>query len=105
MTRFLRRSARTLRNSGEKWGTHTCPPSYLELQFQAVVGEADVGGQRGVGRFVRQVVTDVSEKGAPRLDALDDGQRALDSGMRGVRLVAKRVEKKDVEIAQALERR
>ena len=39
----------------------------IELEFQAVVGQANVGRQRGVGCLVRQVVRDMGEERALRL--------------------------------------
>ncbi len=46
----------------------------LEGELQAVVGEADVGWQLGLGGVVVEVVADVGEEGAPGLELLDDSR-------------------------------
>src|ERR1039458_8707855 len=78
--------------------------SNLKLQFHSVKRQPHVGRQRGVGRLVRQVVADVREKRALRFHRVHDLQRLLHGRMRGMRLVAQRVQKQYVEVAQLLQR-
>ena len=72
--------------------------------FEAIVGQPDVRRQKAFGALVPQVVTDVREEGAPRRQLFHGLDGAVHGGMRGVRLVAQRVEEKDIERAQQLER-
>ena len=80
--------------------TRTLARGPSDLERQAVVGELDAGGQRGVGRRVRQVVADVREIGLPRREALDDRQRLGDREVRGMRAMAQRVEDQGVEAVE-----
>src|SRR5208337_1896358 len=76
----------------------------FKLQFHSVVGQSDLGRQFRIRFFMREVVTDVREKRALRFDLVHDSQRLLDGGMRGMRLVAQRIQEKNVEVAQFVER-
>ena len=68
------------------------------MKFEAVVGEADVGGEFGVGRFVVEVVRDVGEVGAFGGEQVDgfDGLREVHVGRVG--FAAESVEDEDVEV-------
>lgn len=74
----------------------------FKFQFQAVVCQPYVSRQGRVGRFVRQIVTDVREKGALRFQPLHDLERVLHGGVRRVRLVPERIQKQDVQIFQLM---
>ncbi len=74
--------------------------SDFELQFHAVVGEADVGRERGISRFVRQVMADVGEEDSPGAQFIGNADRVFDGGVCGVGPVAQTVEEKDVEVLQ-----
>ena len=73
------------------------------MQLKAVVGETDVGRQRGLGGGVVEVVADVGEEGAARLEALDEGDGAIEVGVAGVGLAAEGVEDEDVEVLEERE--
>ncbi len=68
------------------------------MDLEAVVGEADVGRERGFGGFVVEIVADVGEEGASGLELLDKGDGAIEVRVTGVRGAAERVEDEDVEI-------
>ena len=53
-------------------------------ELEAVVGEADVGRERGVGGGVVQVVAHVGEEGAARLELFDEGDRLGEVRVGGV---------------------
>src|SRR5689334_9008544 len=52
--------------------------------------------------LVRQIMRDVREKGAARLELFHQAQRIRDRGMRGMRAMTERVKKQDVQPAQLL---
>ena len=62
-----------------------------------------MGGQRGFGGGVRQIVADVGEEGAAGLDASDVVERGLDGGVGRMMAVAERVDEQDVQIAEQIE--
>jgi len=68
------------------------------VDLQTVVSEPDVRGKGGLGGLVVEVVTEMSEEGALRLEPFDEGDRAIEMGMTGVRIATERVENEDVEI-------
>ena len=70
--------------------------------LQAVVGQPDMRRQAALGRCVRQLVADVREVGAARIELFRVCHGPLDGGVRGVRLIAERIEKQHVEPAQLL---
>ncbi len=72
----------------------------LEVDLQAVVGEADVGWEGGVGCVVVEVVAHVGEEGAAGLELLDEGDGFFEVGVAGVGLAAEGVEDEDVEILE-----
>src|ERR1035441_6421252 len=72
----------------------------VEVELEAVVGEADVGRQRGVGGGVVEVVRHVGEEGTARLDFLDQGDGVVQSRVGGMGLAAERVENEDVEAGE-----
>src|ERR1022692_102059 len=78
--------------------------SDLKLQFHSVVRQLHAGRQRRVGCLVRQVVTNVREKCTLRFYRFNNFQRLLDGRMSGMRRVAQRVQKQNVESAQFLQR-
>src|SRR5689334_21509733 len=61
--------------------------------FETVIGEANVRRQCAFRLSMRQVMADVGEERPARRELLDGLDRALDGGMRWVRLVAQRVQK------------
>ena len=73
--------------------------------LQPVIRQADVRRQQAVGALVRQVVADVGEEGAPGAPAVSHGlDGAVHGGVRGMRLVAQRVQKQHVQAAQQFQR-
>src|SRR5579864_1430893 len=79
--------------------------SNLEFQFHAVVRKFYVFRQRSIRLLVRQIVTNVREKCALRLQPLHDAQRVLHRRMRRVRLVAQCIQKQNIEVFQLRQRR
>ena len=61
-------------------------------------------GQRGIGGFVTQVVTNVRKKCPLRLQPLDCLQRTLHRGVRGMRLMPQRIQKQNVQALQLAQR-
>src|ERR1700691_2625078 len=76
----------------------------LKLQLHPIVRKPHVRRQRGIGCLMRQVVANMSKKGALRFQPLDNAQRVLDGRMGGMRDVSQRIQKQDVEILQLRER-
>jgi len=72
----------------------------VEVELEAVVGEADVGWEDGVGGFVVEVMGHVGEEGALGLDLLDQRDGVFEGGVGGVGLAAEGVEDKDVQICK-----
>ncbi len=73
-----------------------------DADFQAVIGQADVGREQAFGAGVREVVTDVGEEGAAGGEFADGFGGALDGGVSGVGFVAEGVEEEHVEAAEFL---
>ena len=67
------------------------------MELEAVVGQADVWWEGGVGGFVVETVGHVGEEGASRLDLLHQRDGVLQVRVGGVGFVAKRVKDEDVE--------
>src|ERR1700730_42844 len=61
--------------------------------------------QSGVGGLVRQIVANVREECPLRLHPFHNAQRILHRGVRGMRLVPQRIQKKNVEALQLVKRR
>src|SRR3954462_15194896 len=74
--------------------------SNLEFQFHSVIRKLHVLRQIRIGFFVRQVMTDVSEKSAPRFQSFYCLQRVLYRGVCRMRLVAQRVEEEHIQSLQ-----
>ena len=55
----------------------------VEVEFQAVVGEADVRGQARFGERVVEIVGHVGEEGAAGLELLDEGDGLGQVGVAG----------------------
>ncbi len=68
--------------------------------MEAVVGEADVGREEGVGGFVVELVGHVGEEGAFGVEPLGDVDGFGEVGVAGVGMVAERVEDEDVEVLE-----
>src|SRR2546423_18862 len=78
--------------------------SSLITYFQAVVAPLDATGQERRVARVLDVVGDVCEVGAARLQLLDVGERAFEPEVRRVRAQAQAVEDERIEAAQHVER-
>ena len=72
----------------------------VEGELEAVVGEADVGREDGVGGVVVEVVGHVGEEGAAGFELLDQRDGVFQGGVGGVGLAAEGVEDEDVEIGE-----
>ncbi len=68
------------------------------LEGEAVVGEADVGGELGVGLVIVEVVGDVGQPGAFGFELVDDLKGLIDAEVGGVGFVAKGI---DDEVVKA----
>src|SRR5207237_2486048 len=77
----------------------------LEIQLQAIVRKLYVLRQRGVGFGMAQIVRNMGEKSALRTQSLHQFQRILHIGVRRMRAVAQRIEKKNVQVAEFGKRR
>src|SRR5581483_11762602 len=76
----------------------------FEIEFHPVIRQAHVVRQHGVGRGMRQVVANMREERALRLEFFHDAQRVCHCRVRRMRLVSQRIQKENVEISQLLER-
>lgn len=85
-----------------------CRFVHFDLDFEAVVGELNIGiaesSQAFVGFGMGQVVSDMGEPGAAGIQLFDEGESLIDGLMHGVRNVAQSVEDKFIEIVQESER-
>ena len=78
------------------------------VEHQPIICQFDAGRQARAGRGVAEIVRHVRREGAARLDARDDVERLVQAEVRGVRLVAQRVDDQRVHAstsAQALSSR
>ena len=57
-------------------------------------------GQKALGSFVPEIVTDVGEVGAFRLHRFHIGKRTFDGRVRRMRLVTQRVQEQNVEVLE-----
>src|ERR1035437_8127218 len=64
----------------------TCVRGDVEVDLEAVVGEADVGRQHGVGGGVVEIVGHVGEEGAAGADLFYDGNGFFEMRVGRVRL-------------------
>src|ERR1700678_648600 len=78
-------------------------PSNFKLKLHSVKRQPYAGWQCGIGRFMRQVMANMREKCTLRFYLVHNLQRLLNGGMRGMRLIAKRIQKEDVETAQLVQ--
>ena len=58
-------------------------------------------GKESVGGFVRQIVANMREKSSLGLQPFYDSQRIIDGGMRRVRPMPQRIQKKNVQVLQS----
>src|SRR5271156_6617969 len=61
--------------------------------------------QSSVGGFMRQIVTNMREESPLRLNPLYNAQRILHRRVRGMRFMPQRVQKKNIQSLQLMERR
>src|SRR5471030_1505461 len=67
----------------------------LDLDFQSIIGQADVRRQKTLGALVGQVMTDVREESAARRQLLHGLDGTVHGGVRGMRLVAQGIERSE----------
>src|SRR5208283_2242676 len=76
----------------------------VELELEAIMRQANVRGQRGIGLVVRQIVRDVRKVSALRFQTIHQTQRVLDRRVRGMGMATQRIQKQDVKVLQLGER-
>src|SRR5882672_7190272 len=86
------------------WRPQSQLDAALYRDFQTVVGQPYWCRQRVFGLLVRQVVADMSKESPPGRELFDRLNGPLDRRMRGVRLVAQRVQEQHIQAAQLIHR-
>ena len=69
----------------------------FELQLHPVMRQSYVSRQAGIGRFMCKVVANMCKERALRLKPIHNRQRTLHRGVCGMRLVAQRIQKENVQ--------
>ena len=72
----------------------------IEGELEAIVGEADVGGEGGVDGFVVDLMAHVGEEGTAGFEEVDEGDGFFQVRVAGVRGGAEGVEDEDVEVLE-----
>ena len=75
----------------------------LQADFEAIVSQPDIRRKQRFVPGVQQIVADVGEEGAARMEQIHRADRLRDRGMSGVRLVTQRVEEERIETAEEIQ--
>ena len=97
-----RRRAKSSRNIGNDPSGRGGGGESSEIDLEAIVGEANVGGEGGVAFCMERVVSEVGEPGALGFDVLGDFDGLADCQVGGVRFFAEAVDDEDRDITNEI---
>ena len=97
-----RRKARSSRSIGDEPSGRGGGGESSEIDLEAIVGEANVGGEGGVAFGMEGVVSEVGEPGTLGFEVLGDFDGLGDCQVGGVRFFAESVDDEDRDITNKI---